>query len=414
MMTGWERLSKIRGHKQAVFHGGEPLLLPLDKMEELCRRLTEKGCTTFGIQTSTYGMTDERIDLFKKYKFGVGVSFDGPWYDGCPKCASNLEPYKKGDKVLCPTCSKEVEVEELDLNRGRGWISAPAAQREFATKTIYWIDKMHEKGLIPGTITVLNSFNASTDSKLQALMKFYKDRPWLSGRFNPVHTEQPGLKFLELDEDRLVSVYLQLAKEAIDNRLAWYPIRDAIEQVSGISNNACWHGSYCDATNTVGSTFVNDNGDTTVCPKLASVFDVPLQIDSTHEPMPWRPDMLKQTPFESGGCKGCKWWSICHGGCESDGLNGDIRNRTRFCKYLYALWDYTEWRIKNIYPAFQSFADYTFEEQEKRAKLLAGWSNENYTQFKEIVRLENRNEKKNPAWEIKRKEYIQPVWNVSP
>jgi uncharacterized protein len=386
MVEGWEKVAKMRGHKEAIFHGGEPLLMSVEDMDKLCAKLKEKGCEIFGIQTSTYGMTDERIALFKKYGFNIGISFDGGWYNGCPNCFVSLEPTKAGENVICPNCKKEVVVYEFDLNRGRGWFANPAKQKEFANKTIYWIEKLHANGLTPGTITIINKFNAENDIKLGALTKFYIDRPWLHPRFNPVHEELSALKFLELPEERMAEVYKKLADYCFDYGLNWYPIRSMQNALLGLSINDCWFGTDCDATNTLASTFVTDIGETNVCPKLSTVFETALQISYTHSPIAWRQKILEQTPFEKGGCKGCKYWNLCRGGCESDGIDGDIRNRTRFCQHIYSLYEHIEKRMKTMFPSLITFAELPIEEQNKRLRKVRGWTNTNINQFVGLIR----------------------------
>jgi uncharacterized protein len=392
VIMGWKRLRVLHNEPaHATFHGGEPLTIPLPTLREIMERLKAEGCNRLTIQTSTYGMTDEHVALFKQFNVGIGVSFDGPWYTGCPDCQTSLEPAQPETTVMCPTCKKEVVAYEYDLNRGRGWITAPAAQKEFANKIAYWIDRMHEEGIGVGTITVVNCYNAADDRRLKALIKWYVERPWLSARFNPVHTEQAELKFMELDEDRLADVYLQLADACLDNRLHWLPIRDHINMLLGIAIDPCWHGSLCDPFNSVGAAFVNETGeDLSVCPKLSTVFDVPLQISATSpsKPNPWRPTLLKEIPFGMGGCKGCRYSVICQGGCPSDGIDGDIRNRTRFCKYLYVLWAYLEKRLKDMIPGLDTLADLPLAEQEKLFRQITTSAFANYRLFQNVVRTE--------------------------
>ena len=383
MVSGWQKLSALRGgNKEVTFHGGEPLLMPIEDMDELCSKLKAKGANRFGMQTSTYGMNDERIALFKKFQFGLGVSFDGPWYTGCPECFSPLEDLTF---KVCSNCGKAVEPFEFDLNRGRGWLAAPQRSKEFANKTVHWIDRLHKEGFGVGTISVVNSYNAGDDKRLGALMKFYTDRPWLNCRYNPVHTEQAQLKFMELSEERLVQVYRQIAERCIDQRANWEPIREWMNSLAGVSINACWHGSDCDPTNSTGATFVTDHGDAMVCPKLGTVFDAPLQI-ADHPPTPWRVKLLQQIPFEQGGCKGCRYWYLCRGGCESDGIDGDVRNRTRFCRYIYTTLAYLEKRMKDIYPSQLVFPDLPASEQERSLNKIRGWSFDNSVLFGEMVR----------------------------
>jgi uncharacterized protein len=355
MIDGWLKRSKELKNKEAIFHGGEPLLMSINDMDEFCRRLKDAGCEKFGIQTSTYGMSKERIELFKKYHFSVGVSFDGGWYWGCPKCFEKFpdtDEVKNGVEMECPSCGEKVVPFEFSLNKGRSWINNPKKQEMFSHETEYWIKKMQREGIPVGVICVLNKFNSGNDILLGGLMAQFERLSFLSVRFNPVHEEQPALKeLLELSEERVTQVYLTIAKRQFENNLNWYPFEEYKKKLTGIENLECW-SSGCDPTHTTASSFVNGNGQITLCPKLSTFYNNAVQVGN-NKPSKWRTQLLRETPFENGGCKGCKFLWVCAGGCESDGIDGDIRNRSRFCNQMYQLYDYVEKEVtkgKDVIP----------------------------------------------------------------
>lgn len=67
-----------------VFHGGEPTLWGVEKFEDVLQYQKELSDTVEGlifknsIQTNALLLNEEWFNLFKKYHFTVGVSFDGP------------------------------------------------------------------------------------------------------------------------------------------------------------------------------------------------------------------------------------------------------------------------------------------------------------------------------------------------
>ncbi|MGN0141867.1 MAG: radical SAM protein [Roseburia sp.] len=78
--------SKDYDEIHVVFHGGEPTLWGKDNFIEVLeyqRKLREESGVIFknSIQTNGYLIDDEWIDIFVKYKFSVGISFDGPHND---------------------------------------------------------------------------------------------------------------------------------------------------------------------------------------------------------------------------------------------------------------------------------------------------------------------------------------------
>ena len=60
-----------------IFHGGEPLLIETKALDNFCKRLQDETGVTFSIQTNATLITDEVMELFKRYRFEVGLSLDG-------------------------------------------------------------------------------------------------------------------------------------------------------------------------------------------------------------------------------------------------------------------------------------------------------------------------------------------------
>ncbi|HEX3474547.1 MAG TPA: radical SAM protein [Kofleriaceae bacterium] len=67
-----------------IWHGGEPLTLPLDYLEaifELAREVIAESCIdrkriTLAMQTNLYAVSDRALGLLKQHRIGLGVSFD--------------------------------------------------------------------------------------------------------------------------------------------------------------------------------------------------------------------------------------------------------------------------------------------------------------------------------------------------
>lgn len=74
-INGQDRRFKI------LLHGGEPMLGSVEETKQLLAPLLDvwnQGKITFHIQTNGVLIDQEWCDFFKKYKFGIGVSLDGP------------------------------------------------------------------------------------------------------------------------------------------------------------------------------------------------------------------------------------------------------------------------------------------------------------------------------------------------
>ena len=82
-----EQLERL-GQSFAIF-GGEPLLAPIEHLEEVWAWGLERFGHN-GIQTNGSLITDKHIELFSKYKVGVGISIDGPDEMNSVRCSADL------------------------------------------------------------------------------------------------------------------------------------------------------------------------------------------------------------------------------------------------------------------------------------------------------------------------------------
>lgn len=79
------KYNAARGVKRVkiIFHGGEPLLWGIDRFQQILHyedELAEQYSVCFfnSIQTNGFLLNDQWVGLFKKYRFSVGISLDGP------------------------------------------------------------------------------------------------------------------------------------------------------------------------------------------------------------------------------------------------------------------------------------------------------------------------------------------------
>ena len=77
--------------------------------------------------------------------------------------------------------------------------------------------------------------------------------------------------------------------------------------------------------------------------------------DIENQPREFIDDMLEvmflNNKFERkkyGGCKDCEFFDNCHGGCPSQAINGDWRNRTELCDLYYDLFS----KVRNMQTVF--------------------------------------------------------------
>jgi radical SAM protein with 4Fe4S-binding SPASM domain len=135
-----------------------------------------------------------------------------------------------------------------------------------------------------------------------------------------------------------------------------------------------WTGN-CDVSGAEAAQIAKGNGETSGCMKTLEAYgngETFLQGDSTDNEFGERKeryDMLKQLPgpytedvqngdvSDQGGCKGCKYWSVCNGGCPSSGVDEDWRNRTIWCGAKYTAYEKIEKRMRETFPNIQLVTD---------------------------------------------------------
>lgn len=83
----------------------------------------------------------------------------------------------------------------------------------------------------------------------------------------------------------------------------------------------------CDIFHTVSAEVVLDDGSISNCMRVSSK-GLYLRHPTEHKT---RGDILSQVEQVDGGCKGCKFWKSCTGGCPSQAIDNDWRNRTALC-----------------------------------------------------------------------------------
>jgi uncharacterized protein len=325
-------------------HGGEPLLVRKEHLDRVWGFVYEHYNETSHIQTNGTLMDEDHVELFKKYDVSVGISCDGP-------ADLNTERRAAGER--------SEDADEVTNNMTQSTHDA--------------IDMLIEEGVSLGIIIVLHETNAGTDEDLEKLFDWvdYLCKNGVGGHFNPAIPYEDVQNDISLSTERLKEVYLQFwdwMKE--EDYRVWGPHSDYVDNILGLQLSNCVNQK-CDVFNAGAAKIVMGDGETTGCGKTWSqVGDgVPfLQGDSTdneYDDDEERYEMLKQTPGpytdgdapDMGGCKGCEYWNICQGGCPGAGMYDDYRNRTVFCKAVYALYEQIERDLRGMMPNVRTITE---------------------------------------------------------
>ena len=270
-------------------HGGEILTLPKKDVEALLAKIHElKGRS--GIQTNATLIDDEFIEMFKKYKTHVGVSWDGPG----------------------KLCEYRPETKKVGLI----------------------IERLVKEGIPTSMIIVVNKANVGTRQRLNKFKDYllHLHQLKIRGRINPCHNAPE----YELSMEKMKEVYLDLADFCLQYNLKWSPFVDIINGLKGKDRVCTFMG--CDPFSTQSATVILSDGSITNCMrtnKEGILLRHPAQYKTRNE-------ILENVSQKYGGCKNCKYWTACYGGCPSGAIDNDWRNRTYLCPAWKALFEFHE------------------------------------------------------------------------
>lgn len=306
----------------ATLHGGEILMLRPEEAERLCEGLKVLK-KTISMQTNGTMLTPHWLRLIEHYKIAVGVSLNGPG----------------------------------KLNRAR-WAGSEAATDLMTARVHNAVEKLAKMERLNGLIVVLSTHNAGTDEDLETLID------WAHGyvggvldcwniRFNPLFGES------ELSQERLQVVYARLlAATTASPKHQWLPFREWIDNLCGLGLQPCWMKP-CDPYQTEAVHAVFGDGSSGNCLRTSP--------DGT----PWqradqqsliRQEILYQIPMGDGGCGGCRYFNFCHGGCPAEAVDGDWRNKSRWCGTILATYEAIESGLGGWLPNWRSAADWQPED----------------------------------------------------
>ncbi|AZR72539.1 hypothetical protein BBF96_03555 [Anoxybacter fermentans] len=320
----WKKTS-LGQSGQIYLHGGEALTAGHEVVEKLLRKAYELSGSS-SIQTYGYLIDDRYIKIFKKYKTSVGISIDGPY------------PLNELRKV-------------------------PGQNTEEITKKVHEnIKKLKDNGISVGMIVVLHKKNAVGDrlNRLKEWIIELRDKYGVDGgRLNMMVGIHPQAKKYELTPEEAKIAWTELAKLVLveEDELHWQPFHDIVSNLLGLEQGTCTFNA-CQYYHAHTEPVIFSDGKTGTCLKTCGkdghvyprYLDYKWYDDSQKRFGLIRYDILPKIPQEDGGCKGCKYWRNCLGGCPSAGIDNDWRNKTRFCEALKGLFELVEKHLKRLMP----------------------------------------------------------------
>ena len=297
----WERAQKQLTGEFTVF-GGEPLLAPIDHLEEVWKFGLEKYGQN-GVQTNGTLITAQHIELFRKYRVQVGISIDGPGYLNSLRVC--------GDDTLTAT-----------------------------NQTLSAIQSLCTAGIIPSLIITLHKRNAIE-------WRFVELLTWLDSlekmgvqslNFHILEIEE-GREHLCLTEAENIKAFIGLYLWSKTSKMTIAPFDDIRKLLTERKPNVSCIWNHCDPVTTAAVQGVNPDGSKSNCGRTNKdgINWVKADVPGFERYL-----LLRQTPQDIGGCKGCRYFIFCKGQCPGTAIDGDWRNRSRDCKTWYALFERIE------------------------------------------------------------------------
>ena len=227
-----KRALEAEGMNFTLF-GGEPLLMPIEDLEELWRWGLERFGHN-GVQTNGTLITDQHVELFKKYRVQVGISMDGP----------------------------------DELNDAR-WAGSPEKTREMTRRSQAAIERLCAEGMPPSLIVTLHRLNATPERrpKLKAWLKDLEAKGVWSVRLHILEVDHPLVRDrLALTEQENIEAFLDMAQFQLElQRMRFDIFDDMLKLLRGDDRRVTCIWNNCDPYTTPAVRGVEGNGERSNC-----------------------------------------------------------------------------------------------------------------------------------------------------
>lgn len=287
-----------------LLFGGEPLLLPKSSLRDLWEwGFQHNGANS--LQTNGILVDDDHIELFKRFNVRVGISIDGP--------------------------------EELNDARWQGTLDETRLATSRVQETI---SRLCAEGIPPSLIVVLHRLNA-TGELIPRLKEWFRELAGLGVRRITLHLLEIETETmrdrLELSVEESVHALHQLRGFQSElPAIRFSIIQDMQALMLGDDVNAKCVWKSCDPYTTAAVRGVGGHGERSKCGRV-----IKDGVDHLRDSVAGyeRYIALYQTPYDAGGCKGCRFFLMCRGQCPGTSIDGDWRNRSEQCPVWFRMFE---------------------------------------------------------------------------
>ena len=277
-------VDELGGHEaNIIFHGGEPLLAPINLWKTLLKALTQcfKGLTLrLNVQSNLWNLNEDFLTLFSEFSVTIGTSIDGP-------------------EELC------------DLNRGQGYYH----------KTMAGIEKARKRGL---SVSAIATLTRQTAGEVQQIASFFQKQNLplvFHGAIKGLMaTTAPWALHPNEYADTLIGLYPWYIQNRKHMRI------DTLDQyISALVKGRVQVCTFQDCLGTF--LCIGPDGAITACQRFAgqeehqlgNINTLPTFAALMASPEAMR---LKQRQEEvKSRCQGCEDYNVCKGGCYYSALS---------------------------------------------------------------------------------------------
>ena len=305
-----------------IWHGGEPMLWGIENYRAIFAYMQQELAgyeVQNSMQTNLSMVNDEWIDLFLQYNVRVGFSLDG--------------------------------TREIHDQQRVGVHGEPTFERIIANYR-----SCKERGMRIGCIVVGSKKHIG---HIPELYHFMRDEG-INFKFNPLFCSGEAQNNI-LNYGITPEEYAQMAIELFD--LWFYDNQGQITESNFVeiaSNIATGKPTGCMFSKNCQDSFlaIATTGDVMPCGRFCDNDLLQYSYGNLHKetlaeilPRIRQSETYKRAEYISqSGCKDCRWYNICHGGCLHDGFlaSGDFRHKTFLCSAYKRIFTHIEERTKCI------------------------------------------------------------------
>jgi radical SAM protein with 4Fe4S-binding SPASM domain len=293
--------------------GGEPLLVPIEDLEDLWSWGFELYGRN-GIQTNGSLIEARHIELFKRYRVGVGISIDGP--------------------------------DELNDIRWNGTLERT---REATRRTENAIERLCAEGVPPSLIVTLHRGNA-VPPRLRRLCDWVTHLDSLGVRSLRVHlleSESSAIRqrYGLTDSENIEALNAFRVLERTLKKLRIDIFRDMRNMLRGQDENVTCIWTGCDPYTTSAVRGIEGHGQRSNCGRTnKDGIDFGKADVAGYE----RYIALYYTSQADSGCSGCRFFLMCKGNCPGTAIDGDWRNRTEHCAVWKSMYETLETELIQV------------------------------------------------------------------